>query len=102
LDDWKKRRGLKQELKKIDAEFEPQFKAAGDNEAERSEVMAKYEAQIQGPWEELRWSETVRLRIKAFRFGIELPPGDDDDSWEPAHFWETVSKGYKAAQESWS
>ena len=98
FDDWKKRRKLKRALRTIGAEFEPKLKAAGDSKDIRSKVEAEYQAQIQGPWEQLRWSETSGLRIKAFRFGIELPPHDDKTCWDSAHFWEKVGAAYTPAQ----
>jgi len=94
FENWRKRRSVKRQLREIDSEFAPEFKAAGDNEDERSKVMAKYKARIQEPWEQLRWSKTNRLRVKAFRLGIELPRGDEEDCWDPAHFLEVHGDTY--------
>lgn len=74
-------------------QFDPGILIVAD---QLSDLVADYETARQEPRHELAWMETIRMRDKARRFGITLPPFDDSDCWEQGKFWEKRGEAFVA------
>lgn len=85
FDDWKKRRALKRELREIDKFYESNFRAAKTLE-DYLPVRSVYDAETGEILRELSVYETRKMRQRADKWGIDLPPFDSDDDWEK-HSW---------------
>lgn len=89
FDDRKKSNRLKRELAEIDRKYEPQRRAV-KSEDEGHVVQIEYDQETAGIISELEGMKTRKARMKAERFGIELPPnayGGEQD-WDDIPFSE--------------
>src|SRR2546427_11228994 len=85
FDEWKRERRLRRELKEIDREYSPRWKAVKD-QMDYIPLRAEYDAVTGDTALELNRYELRRLRKKADKFGVEFPPFDSPVDWDK-HSW---------------
>ena len=74
FDDWKKRRSLRRELRRISTSYEPRYKAA-KNADDHYAVWCEYEAVYAEEISLLNWLETKKVKDAAARLGVDIPEG---------------------------
>jgi len=80
LSDWKKRRRLQREIDEIYESHKREFNAA-KTEDDHHIIYQIFEQETAELTRELERMTTLRVRRKAARFGLRLPPFDDNESW---------------------
>src|SRR5216110_1097271 len=74
FDDWKKRRSLRRELRRISKSFEPLYKAA-KNADDHYAVWCQFEAENAEEISLLAWLDTKKVKDAAARLGVDIPEG---------------------------
>src|SRR2546426_7345780 len=74
FDDWKKRRSLRREIRQIDKNWAPLFKAA-KNADDHYALSDQYDAENAEEISLLHWLETKKVKNAAAKLGVEIPDG---------------------------
>jgi hypothetical protein len=80
LNSWKKRRQLQREIDEIYKSHESEFRSAKTDQ-DHHFIYDMFQGESAELTRELERMTTIRMRKKAARFGLSLPPFDDDESW---------------------
>jgi hypothetical protein len=77
FDEWKRIRSLKRELKEIDQEYRPRFRAVKTEEDSRA-LMSEYDAVAGETVSNIEIIRTRKLSNRCEKFGIDLMPFEED------------------------